>query len=249
MKKQWRFRSFFNWIVVLWFCHLVEYYEYKTKNSVVVIVVVDVRERSALKEKVRAKSSKLLDTKFTQTMANKKLIYIVGSTWSSYTLNKKCGHKLLCFIHLFLTIALKSSMTLVGWSSNPCCCAHNFGFVAFLCCCSHNFAVVAFLLVILVAKRRAALYIVIASGVTMVDRALPVFKRLCFQRKILLPHLHSLAFSWLAITLGTCQLNTKYNTLQSAGRYWTGFKAEKYYERLSRSCVSPAGEYFCALHK
>ena len=139
---------------------------------------------------------------------------------------------------------LKSSMSLVGWSSKACCCAHNFGFVAFLCCCSHNFAVVAFLLVILVAKRRAALYIVIASGVTMVDRALPVFKRLCFQRKILLPHLHSLAFSWLAITLGTCQLNTKYNTLQSAGRYWTGFKAEKYYERLSRSCVSPAGEYF-----
>ena len=52
----------------------------KTKNSVVVIVVVDVRERSALKEKVRAKSSKLLDTKLTQTMANKKLICIVGST-------------------------------------------------------------------------------------------------------------------------------------------------------------------------
>ena len=52
----------------------------KTKKSVVVIVVVDVRERSALKEKVRAKSSKLLDTKLTQTMANKKLICIVGST-------------------------------------------------------------------------------------------------------------------------------------------------------------------------
>ena len=46
----------------------------KTKKSVVVIVVVDVRERSALKEKVRAKSSKLLDTKLTQTMANKKLV-------------------------------------------------------------------------------------------------------------------------------------------------------------------------------
>ena len=103
---------------------------------------------------------------------------------------------------------LKSSMSLVVYSSKACCCAHNFGFVAFLsccahnfgfvtflCCCSHNFAVAAFLLVILVAKRRAALYIVIASGVTMVDRALPVFKRLCFQRKILLPHLHSLAFS------------------------------------------------------
>ena len=52
----------------------------KTKKSVVVIVVVDVRERSALKEKVRAKSSKLLDTKLTQTIANKKLICIVGST-------------------------------------------------------------------------------------------------------------------------------------------------------------------------
>lgn len=52
----------------------------KTKKSVVVIVVVDVRERSALKEKVRAKSSKLLDIKLTQTMANKKLICIVGST-------------------------------------------------------------------------------------------------------------------------------------------------------------------------
>ena len=52
----------------------------KTKKSVVVIVVVDVRGRGALKEKVRAKSSKLLDIKLTQTMANKKLICIVGST-------------------------------------------------------------------------------------------------------------------------------------------------------------------------
>ena len=76
----------------------------KTKKSVVVIVVVDVRERSALKEKVRAKSSKLLDTKLTQTMANKKLICIVGSTWSSYKLKNlaiSCFVSYICFWPLY----------------------------------------------------------------------------------------------------------------------------------------------------